>query len=89
MKKMGRTSILKRFPTSSASRVSSSSDERVMTEIDVELRESEDNSMVEACDDARDSSSGSPKRFWMLNGCMLEYSYYNVFKAKDINICQR
>ena len=42
-----------------------------MTEIDVELRESEDNSMVEAGDDARDSSSGSPRMFWMLNGCIV------------------
>ena len=65
--KMGRTSILKPFLTSSASRVSSSSDERVMTEIDAELRDSEDNSMVEAGEHARDSSSGSPRMFWMLN----------------------
>ena len=63
MKKMGQHQFLNCFPTSSTSRVSSSSDERVMTEIDVELRESEDNSMVEAGDDARDSSSCSPRMF--------------------------
>ena len=43
-----------------------------MTELNAELRESEDNSMVEAGDAARDSSSGSPRMFWMLNGCIVE-----------------
>ena len=54
-----------------------------MTEIDAELRESEDNSMVEAGDDARDSSSGSPRMFWMLNGCIVELESY---KAKILII---
>ena len=43
-----------------------------MTALEAELRESEDNSMVEAGDDARDSSSGSPRMFWMFNGCIVE-----------------
>ena len=47
-----------------------------MTELDAELRESEDNSMVEAGDAARDSSSGSPRMFWMLNGCIVELELY-------------
>ena len=50
-----------------------------MTELDAELRESEDNSMVEAGDAARDSSSGSPRMFWMLNGCIVELE---LFEAK-------
>ena len=39
-----------------------------MTEIEAEPRESDDNSIVEAGDDVRDSSSGNPRMFWMLNG---------------------
>ena len=50
-----------------------------MTELDAELRESEDNSMVEAGDAARDSSSGSPRMFWMLNGCIVKLE---LFEAK-------
>ena len=49
-----------------------------MTEIDVELRESDDNSIVEAGDAARDSSSGSPRMFWMLNGCIVELELYGA-----------
>ena len=70
MKKRGQILILKLFPTFSASKISSSSDDRVMVPSDAELRDSDDSSMVEAGDDARDSSSGSPKMFWMLNGCI-------------------
>ena len=63
--------ILKLFPTSSASKVSSSSDERVMVPDGDAERESSDNSMVEAGESARDSSSGGPRRFWMSNECIV------------------
>ena len=49
-----------------------------MTELDAELRESEDNSMVEAGDAARDSSSGSPRMFLILNGCIVEFESYEA-----------
>ena len=49
-----------------------------MTALDAELRESEDNSMVEAGDAARDSSSGSPRMFWILNGCIVELALYEA-----------
>ena len=49
-----------------------------MTALDAELRESDDSSMVEAGDDARDSSSGSPRMFWMLNGCIVALELYGA-----------
>ena len=49
-----------------------------MTEIEAEPPESDDNSIVEAGDDARDSSSGSPRMFWMLNGCIVELDSYGA-----------
>ena len=50
-----------------------------MVPSDAELCGSDDSSMVEAGDDARDSSSGSPRMFWMLNGCIVELE---LFEAK-------
>ena len=49
-----------------------------MIALDAELRESEDSSMVEAGDDERDSSSGSPRMFWILNGCIVELESYEA-----------
>ena len=62
MKKLSNIN-LKLFPTSSASQVSSSSDERVMVPDGDAERESSDNSMVKAEEGARDSASGGPRRF--------------------------
>ena len=68
--KKGNILILKLFPTSSTSTFSSS-DERVMVPDGDGERESSDISIVEAGDDARDSSMGNPRRFWMLNGSIV------------------
>ena len=45
-------------------------DERTIVGLGDGLRESSDNSIVEAGDCVRNSSASNPSRFWMLNGCI-------------------
>ena len=63
---------------------SSSSDERTIVGLGDGLRESSDNSIVEAGDCARDSLAGNPSRFWMLNGCIA--LWVELYDAKSLII---